>query len=70
MQESGIDRQKTRSDLKAKRNLLFACFSRNPSDTRLALEIRLLDDRISDLEGTEPKKSGQAVRHLGLRGEA
>ena len=41
--------EKIRNDLKAKRQLLFANFSKNPSDTRLALEIRLLDDRISDL---------------------
>lgn len=50
MQESIIDEQKTRNDLKAKRKLLFAKFSKNPSNTRLALEIRWLDDRISDLD--------------------
>lgn len=48
--EPGIDEQKIRNTLKAKRNLLFADFSKNPVDTRLALEIRSLDDRIADLD--------------------
>ena len=65
MSEPGIDKQNTRSELTAKRNLLFAYFSRNPSETRLAVEIRLLDDRISDLDATEEKKSGQRARHCG-----
>lgn len=50
MQESIIDEQRIRNDLKAKRKLLFANFSKDPSNTRLALEIRWLDDRISDLD--------------------
>lgn len=58
MQESGIDKQKTRSDLWAERNLLFAYFSKNPSNTRLALEIRLLDDRIWELDKALARKRG------------
>lgn len=50
MHESIVGVEKIRNDLKTKRKLLFAHFSRNPSDTRLALEIRLLDDQISDLD--------------------
>ena len=50
MQESRIDYRKVRNALKTKRNSLFADFSKNPSNTRLALQIRLLDDRIADLE--------------------
>lgn len=49
MQESIIDVEKTRNGLKSKRKLVFADFSQNPSNIRLALEIRMLDDRISDL---------------------
>ena len=60
MQESIIDEQKIRNDLKAKRKLLFSTFSKNPSDTRLALEIRWLDDRIWDLD----KDSGEGSRPL------
>jgi hypothetical protein len=50
MQESRIDEQRIRNDLSAKRKLLFANFSKNPSNTRLALEIRLLDDQLADLD--------------------
>lgn len=49
MQESRIDYRKVRNALKSKRNSLFADFSKNPSNTRLAVQIRLLDDRIADL---------------------
>ena len=49
MQHSRVEKEKLRSDLKAARKLLFARFSKQPSNTRLAIEIRLLDDRISDL---------------------
>lgn len=50
MQESRIDYRKVRNALKTKRNSLFADFSKNASNTRLALQIRLLDDRIADLD--------------------
>lgn len=50
MHQSIVGVQKIRKDLKAKRKLLFANFSKNPSDTHLALEIKLLDDQISDLD--------------------
>ena len=49
MGELTIDYQKVRNTLKTKRNLLFADFLENPSNTRLALEIRLLDDQIANL---------------------
>jgi len=57
MRESRIDDQKVRNALKSKRNLLFADFSRNPSNTRLALEIRSLDDWIADLDSTPRLKT-------------
>lgn len=49
MQESIIGVQKIRNDLKSKRKRVFANFSKDPSNIRLALEIKALDDRISDL---------------------
>jgi hypothetical protein len=49
MQRPGIDEQKIRDNLKTKRNLLFKEFFGNPSNTRLAIEIRLIDDRIAEL---------------------
>jgi hypothetical protein len=63
MQKSVIDEQKIRNDLRSKRELLFANFSKNPLNTRLAIEIRLLDDRISDLDRNLSEKiTGQALR--------
>lgn len=50
MQDSRIDYRKIRDALKTERNSLFADFSKNPSNTRLALQIRFLDDRIADLD--------------------
>lgn len=50
MQEPIIGVQKIRNDLRSERKLVFANFSRNPSNIRLALEIKVLDDRISDLD--------------------
>jgi len=50
MQESTIGVQKIRNDLKSQRKQVFADFLKHPSNTLLALEIKLLDDRISDLE--------------------
>jgi len=52
MREFRIDDQKIRNALKFKRNLLFADFAKNPSNTRLALEIRFLDERIADLDNS------------------
>lgn len=46
MQGSIIDVQKIRNELKSERKLVFANFSKTPSNTRLALEIKVLDDRI------------------------
>jgi hypothetical protein len=52
MGESRIEDQKIRNELRSKRNLLFADFTKNPSNTRLALEIKSLDDRIADLDSS------------------
>ena len=48
MQETAIDAKKKREKLTAKRNLLFARFLENPSDTRLALEIKIIDDQVAE----------------------
>ena len=49
MQEPKINGQTIRDQLKTKRNQLFEEFLRNPSNTSLAIEIRLIDDRIAEL---------------------
>lgn len=49
MQESVVGVQELLEDLKSERKLVFANFARNPSNIRLAVEIKALDDKISDL---------------------
>ena len=44
-----IDEEALRDKLKVKRNSLQKDFGMNPSNTRLALEIRLIDDLIASL---------------------
>src|SRR5260370_6437110 len=40
--------KKKRDDLKAKRNSLFATYTKHPQDFHLAREIKALDDEIAD----------------------
>jgi hypothetical protein len=49
MRKPTIDKNIIREQLKAKRNLLFDQYCRNPQNTRLAIEIRLLDDQVANL---------------------
>jgi hypothetical protein len=50
------DESKRRKELTVKRNLLFAAYLKNPMDTRLALEIKLIDDQVADsIEQTQRK---------------
>jgi hypothetical protein len=44
--KTAIDENGKREELKAKRNLLFEPFLKNPVHTRLALEIKIIDDQI------------------------
>jgi hypothetical protein len=44
-----VDEKESRAELKSKRDLLFAEYSRNPMNTRLAIEIKLIDDQIAAL---------------------
>jgi hypothetical protein len=38
----------TREQLRAKRNLLFERFSKDPSEIHLAIEIKFLDDQVAE----------------------
>ena len=49
MQKLLVDQKETRSQLKSKRDLLFEEYSKNPMNTRLAIEIKLIDDQIAAL---------------------
>lgn len=63
MQESTIGVEKIRNDLKSERKRVFANFLQNPSDTCLALEIKVLDDRLSDLDIALSKQRDSNCRH-------
>ncbi len=49
MQKPAVDEKKTRDQLKAKRNQLLDEYTRQPMNTRLAIEIRLIDDQVATL---------------------
>ena len=50
-----------REQLKQKRNQLFEKLSENPLNTRLAIEIKLLDDRVADLTAGPADLSNQTA---------
>ncbi len=47
MSETANNEKRNREELKAKRNLLFNLFLKNPMQTRLAVEIKVLDDQLA-----------------------
>ena len=47
MQATPFNPMRRREESKAKRNLLFKRFLRNPRDTSLALKIKIIDDQIA-----------------------
>lgn len=52
--------RKKRQELKAKRNLLFQQFLKNPEDIRLALKIKMIDDQIAECtEQMEQRRAGR-----------
>jgi hypothetical protein len=52
MIETTVEEKKKRDDLKVERNQLFERYLQHPMDTRLALEIKLIDDQLA--EATAP----------------
>ena len=60
MQKPGVDEHTNRAQLRIKRDLLFADFLKDPSNTRLALEIKLIDDKIWD---TDIHRQSNIARH-------
>ena len=59
MSDNVIDQKGKRDALKAKRDLLFERLLKNPMNTSLAVEIKLIDDQIAD-----------CVQHLKQSSEA
>ncbi len=58
MLETAIDEKRKREELKAKRNLLFERYLKNPLDTRLALEIKAIDDQVAESIKQTERKTG------------
>jgi len=48
MQETLVECKSKRDKLKAKRDLLFERYLKNPQDSRMALEIKKIDDEIAE----------------------
>ena len=48
MLSTSVDWKAKRDQLKAKRDPLFERYLKTPNDTRLALEIKLLDDKVAE----------------------
>jgi hypothetical protein len=46
--EFSVEEKRRRTDLKAKRNLLFERYLKSPMDTKLALEIKIIDDQLAE----------------------
>jgi hypothetical protein len=57
--ETAIEEKKKREELKAKRNLLFDRYLKHPMDTRLALEIKIIDDQLAEERKAPSKRSGR-----------
>jgi len=60
MQKPENDKRKIRAELKTKRNLLLEEYSKNPMNTSLAIEIKLIDDQLAELTEhlVQQRKSG------------
>ena len=46
--ETTIEEKRRRKDLKDKRDLLFERYLKQPMNTRMALEIKLIDDQLAE----------------------
>ena len=58
MQATPFNATKKREELKAQRNLLFERYLKNPLDTRLALEIKAIDDQVAESIKQTERKTG------------
>ena len=47
LREPALDEKKKREALRTKRDLLFGQFVRNPSDIKLAIKIKEIDDQVA-----------------------
>lgn len=56
--ETAIEEKRKRDELKAKRELLFELYLKHPMDTRLALEIKIMDDQLAEAASQTKRKTG------------
>jgi len=62
MEETPIDALRKCEELKAKRTLLFRRFLQNPRETRLALEIKAIDDQVAECTELMKGNTGQTAK--------
>jgi len=60
--EITVEEKRRRKDLKTKRDHLFEEYLKHPMDTRLALEIKLIDDQLADAVTPRISKNGSTFR--------
>jgi len=58
LSETAIEEKRKRDELKAKRELLFEQYLKQPMDTRLALEIKIMDDQLAEAASQTKRKTG------------
>ncbi len=58
LSETAIEEKRKREELKAKRELLFERYLKHPMDTRLALEIKIMDDQLAEAASQTKRKTG------------
>jgi hypothetical protein len=61
MPETTIEEKKKRDDLKTERNQLFERYLKHPMDTRLAREIKLMDDQLAEAVTPSTTKNRRAL---------
>jgi hypothetical protein len=66
MLEAAIEQKRKREEVKAKRDLLFERYLKLPMNTRLAIEIKTIDDQIAEHTKQIDGKTGR--RSQALRG--
>jgi hypothetical protein len=64
MENPTTDKDAFREQLRRKRNKLFETYSKNPTNTHLAIEIKLTDDEIADLTADLAREK-MVRRHSG-----
>jgi hypothetical protein len=62
MLESTAEDKRKRDDLKAERNQLFEQYLKHPMDTRLAREIKLMDDQLAEAAAPSTAKNRRALQ--------